>query len=143
MLFFAHLAFVCLLAHFSAKLVAQYWRKRPKLGLFSVQNGNTQFRVRFTIQPRTLHYVLSVVRIVRLWSVLGTFSYVIPAARCSYPLEVIFPGPNLKVILCYAQVHLGISNHGETLLGVYQMATILHSDVLKRELLLVHCGGRQ
>ena len=42
-----------------------------------VQNGNTQFGVRFTIQPQTPHYVLSVVRIVHPWSVPGTFSYAI------------------------------------------------------------------
>ena len=56
---------------------------------------------------------------------------ILELARCSYPLEVFFSGSNLKVILSYSQVHLRISNHGETLLGVYQMATILHSDVLK------------
>lgn len=39
-----------------------------------------------------------------------------------------------------AQVHLGIANHGESLLGTYLMAIIIHAQVLKRELLLVHGG---
>ena len=59
------------------------------------------------------------------------------------PLEDFFSGSNLKVIFGYAQVHLGISDYGETFIGVYQMTTILHSGILKRELLLVNCGGRQ
>ena len=49
----------------------------------------------------------------------------------SYPLEVIFSSSNLEVILGYAHVHLSISDDGESFLSVYQMTTILHSDILK------------
>ena len=49
----------------------------------------------------------------------------------SYPLEVIFSSSNLEVIFCYAQIHLSISDDGESFLSVYLMMTILHSDILK------------
>ena len=51
--------------------------------------------------------------------------------KCSYPVEVVFSGSNLEMILGYAQVHLSIADDGESFFSVYQMTTILHSDILK------------
>ena len=43
-----------------------------------------------------------------------------------------------------AQIHLCIANHGESLLGSNLMLAILYTDMLKRELLLVHgCRSKQ
>ena len=43
-----------------------------------------------------------------------------------------------------AQIRLGIAYHGESFLGTNLMVTVLHTNVLKRELLLVYgCWSQQ
>ena len=49
----------------------------------------------------------------------------------SYPLKVVHSGPDLEMILGYAQVDLRVANHGESLIGPHLRAVAAHAHVLK------------
>ena len=71
-------------------------------------------------------------------------SYFFRNSFISYPFKLILSSTNLKMELGNAQVHLCIANHGKSLLGSYQMTVVLHSNVFKRKLLLIHgCRSKQ